>query len=205
MKIPDLSKYTTTIFKKIQSSNSAETCISIHVQWYWAKKKKNWIFQLAFAQQVCQDSCLMGKSALKVTCPAKKSTSSRLSDGNFFRAMNFRGIHKVPVLSIPKKATPHILCQCKLSAPYLLSIHHRGHTHRKSHGGDLADVIIKKACISYNGVFCQGLHSCPWFQRRSRFIERNMTIITNTCKNYRVVVALKSLSWVSNAEKSAAI
>ena len=107
------------------------------------------------------NSCLMGKSALKVTYPARKSTYPGLSDRTFFRAMNFRRIHKVSVPSIPKKATPHILSQSKLSAPYLLSIHHRGHTHSKSHGGDLADVIIKKACISYNGVFCQGLHPCP--------------------------------------------
>ena len=62
-KTPDLSKYMTTICKQIQSSNSAETCISIHIQWYWAQKKKTWTFQLAFALQACLDSCLMGKSA----------------------------------------------------------------------------------------------------------------------------------------------
>jgi len=152
-------------------------------------KKQLEYSSLPFPQQACP----MGKSTLKVICPTRKSTYTGLSDRNSFQAMNFRRIHKVSVLSKPKKATPHILSQSKLSAPYLLSIHHRGHTHRKSHGGDLADVIIKKACISYNGVFCQGLHPCPWFQWRSRLVECNMTIITNSCKNYRVVAALKSL------------
>ena len=58
--------------EQIQSSNSVETCISIHVQRYWAQKK-TWIFQLAFCTTGLPRHLPMGKSALKVTCPARKS------------------------------------------------------------------------------------------------------------------------------------
>ena len=75
-------------------------------------KKKLEYSSLPFAQQ---GHLPMDKSALKVTCPARKSTYPGLSDGDFFRAMNCRRIHKVSVFSIPKKATPHILSQSKIN------------------------------------------------------------------------------------------
>ena len=55
-----------------------------------------------------------GQVSLKSYLPSKKIYPG-LSDGDFFRAMNCRRIHKVSVFSIPKKATPHILSQSKIN------------------------------------------------------------------------------------------
>ncbi|KAG7225170.1 hypothetical protein INR49_014728 [Caranx melampygus] len=59
------------------------------------------------------------------------------------------------------------------------------YTNSESHCGNLGEVITKETSIGHNGVLGQGFHSGPGNETRTWFIERNVTIRTDTYSKAR--------------------
>lgn len=69
----------------------------------------------------------------------------------------------------------------------LLCVHDSTHSHSQRHGGHLWEVSVKEAGIGQDGVSCQGLHSGPGDEARTRLVECNVAIRSNTWQGGGVI------------------